>query len=522
MSSSDSDASGASGASVRSCIVVELLPEDLAVACTADCTPERCDNSTVRPHEPPAVERGRPGTFRPFDVPARDRGIRDLPAAPLDLFLQYVPRDLVEQWAQWTNTAPLSKEGPRAKRSRVYEWRKTSVEEIYLFLGILLYMGIHNESQISRYWSTQQQKEDPIHLFTRFTSRDRFQSLLRQLRIFNTSDFQPSQSGQRQAQAGMPDIYRKVNDWSAHIQETGDSFYVAGSDLTVDEAMVRFTGRSLETTTIPTKPTPTGFKVWILAQSGYCLRWLWHVHGKGPYGLVPQARPADSQAGVATTVPLTPTQRVVTTLVTLLPVAVYHVFLDNLFASIRLLRALRKQQVGASGTCRKDSGIDKILVTEKEAEGQGISWGQTHCIPALDGEVNQFTWKDNALVLFMTTVFRDGQEVTRLRRRPAGNSASKRAAWQVFGPDVRKNLPVPKAIDEYNHKMNGVDISDQMRTYYQYSHPIRRGGWQALAWNFLLEVIIVNSFFLQFWGKPEWQKVKTSTNGGNCLHPSLF
>ncbi|KAK1656169.1 hypothetical protein BDP81DRAFT_16639 [Colletotrichum phormii] len=74
MSSSDSyasGASGASGASVRSYIMVELLPEDLAVACTADCTPERYDNSTVRPHEPPAVERGRPGTFRPFDVPAR-------------------------------------------------------------------------------------------------------------------------------------------------------------------------------------------------------------------------------------------------------------------------------------------------------------------------------------------------------------------------------------------------------------------------------------------------------------------
>ncbi|KAK1637651.1 hypothetical protein BDP81DRAFT_425632, partial [Colletotrichum phormii] len=26
-------------------------------------------------------------------------------------------------------------------------------------------------------------------------------------------------------------------------------------------------------------------KIWILAQSGYCIRWLWHVHGKGPYAL---------------------------------------------------------------------------------------------------------------------------------------------------------------------------------------------------------------------------------------------
>ncbi|KZL82668.1 hypothetical protein CI238_13195 [Colletotrichum incanum] len=102
MSSSDSDASdtsgasggsGASGASdtsVRSCIVVAIRPEDLASACTTDCTPERCDNSTVRPLEPPA-EPGPPGSFIPFYVPARDREIRGLPEAPLDLFFRFVP-----------------------------------------------------------------------------------------------------------------------------------------------------------------------------------------------------------------------------------------------------------------------------------------------------------------------------------------------------------------------------------------------------------------------------------------------
>ncbi|EFQ32284.1 uncharacterized protein GLRG_07428 [Colletotrichum graminicola M1.001] len=177
----------------------------------------------------------------------------------------------------------------------------------------------------------------------------------------------------------MPDIYRKVNQWSVHIQETGDSFYIPGSELAVDEAMVRFTGWSLETTTIPTKPTPTGFKIWILAQSGYCLRWLWHAHGKGPYGLAPQVRPLPgSEAGLG----LTPTQRVVTRLVALLPAAIYHIFLDNLFASVRLFRALRKQQIGASGTCRKDSGISEILVAEKEVEGRDIPLGCCH--------INQF------------------------------------------------------------------------------------------------------------------------------------
>ncbi|KAK2005311.1 hypothetical protein LZ32DRAFT_499555, partial [Colletotrichum eremochloae] len=136
--------------------------------------------------------------------------------------------------------------------------------------------------------------------------------------------------------------------------------------------------------------------------------------------------------------------------------------------------------------------------------------------------VNQFAWKDNDPVLFLSTVFRNGQEVIRSRRRPAEDSAAKRAARQVFGPDVRKDLPVPRAIDECNHKMNGVDVSDQMRSYYQYSHPIRRGGWQSIAWNFLLEVVVVNSFLLQLWGSPRWQKVKTHYDWRQLLASQLI
>ncbi|TKW57209.1 hypothetical protein CTA1_2255 [Colletotrichum tanaceti] len=93
-------------------------------------------------------------------------------------------------------------------------------------------------------------------------SRDRFQLLCQRLRIFDASGFDTSAPGPVDP---MSATYRKVNEWSAHIQEAGESFFTTGSDLTVDKAMVRFTGRSRETTTIPIKPIPTGFKVWVLA-----------------------------------------------------------------------------------------------------------------------------------------------------------------------------------------------------------------------------------------------------------------
>ncbi|KAK1961629.1 hypothetical protein LY78DRAFT_560465, partial [Colletotrichum sublineola] len=115
--------------------------------------------------------------------------------------------------------------------------------------------------------------------------------------------------------------------------------------------------------------------------------------------------------------------------------------------------------------------------------------------------------KDNALVLFLTTVYRDTEQILRSRRRPTKSSAAARTAREVFGSEAQKELPILVWIDNYNHNMNVVDTGDQIRSYNQHERPIRR-GWQALTWNYLLEVV-VNSFFLQLWGDPEWARVNS-------------
>ena len=46
-------------------------------------------------------------------------------------------------------------------------------------------------------------------------------------------------------------------------------------------------GRSKEIVNIPSKPTPEGFKIWVLANAGYVLDWLYHAKGDqlGPVDL---------------------------------------------------------------------------------------------------------------------------------------------------------------------------------------------------------------------------------------------
>jgi Transposase IS4 len=42
-----------------------------------------------------------------------------------------------------------------------------------------------------------------------------------------------------------------------------------GSDVAIDECIEGFEGRGKEAVNIPSKPTPMGFKQWVLASDGY-------------------------------------------------------------------------------------------------------------------------------------------------------------------------------------------------------------------------------------------------------------
>ncbi|KFA80179.1 hypothetical protein S40288_10055 [Stachybotrys chartarum IBT 40288] len=94
----------------------------------------------------------------------------------------------------------------------------------------------------------------------------------------------------------------------------------------------------------------------------------------------------------ATLPPLNPTQAVVIALVNKLPEGTYHVFLDNLFSSPDLFKALRVLGIGATGTCRTNCGLfrDIVIAKENDRKGKGLwPWGQIQTWPTPDNKVNQ-------------------------------------------------------------------------------------------------------------------------------------
>jgi hypothetical protein len=64
-----------------------------------------------------------------------------------------------------------------------------------------------------------------------------------------------------------------VEQFRSIVIQNSNRYYIPGSKITIDEAMVKFTGYHPDRHYIGTKPNKFGFKIYILAESttGYVL-----------------------------------------------------------------------------------------------------------------------------------------------------------------------------------------------------------------------------------------------------------
>ncbi|KFA53009.1 hypothetical protein S40293_05920 [Stachybotrys chartarum IBT 40293] len=289
----------------------------------------------------------------------------DLPDKPVALFQLFCPVSLVEKWVLWTNESvtALLLEKALSNRASLRSWKPISVAEVYVWLAILIYIGIHPQNRIRDHWVTSRPGSlKPTHPIIKWMTYARFTLIFRYIRIFPSfEDF------------GSPvsKITSRISEWSDHIQSVSTQLFVPGIHLAVDEYMIRYTGRSTAKATIPRKPIPTGIKLWVCAQEGYFLRWRVHIplsaRPRGPRGLLGTKRAQMAE--------LAETQAVVLDLVTTLPIASYHVFFDNLFSTPQLIRALRQRGIAATGTARINSGIHRPFVVAKVDDNAGkLRW----------------------------------------------------------------------------------------------------------------------------------------------------
>ncbi|RYC79027.1 hypothetical protein BFJ63_vAg18093, partial [Fusarium oxysporum f. sp. narcissi] len=330
----------------------------------------------------------------------------------------------------------------------ILKWEGLSSATAYVWLGVVIYLGIHREISIKDHWKAPSLGDQrPLHSIIKFMPLRKFQLISRYFCTFNYTKVDIRDK------SDLPKTFQVAEEWSDLIQKVSNKLYFPGTNLAVDECMVPFTGRSKEITLIKGKPTPVGFKVWVIAQQGFFLRWLWHIKSS-PYNAViinlPTLKPHGKRGKLWTEIPLSNTQSIVVHLVKRLIPQTYHVFTDNLFSSPQLFRLLRQLSFSATGTACPNCGITttemrRIKETGKASDGTPLKYNEVILIPTEDQQVIQIAWKDSGVVLFLSTIHSGASHDRTLKKRklPAkrGTKAEAQQLQQIFNGDSFKKIP---------------------------------------------------------------------------------
>ena len=114
--------------------------------------------------------------------------------------------------------------------------------------------------------------------------------------------------------------------------------------------------------------------------------------------------------------------------------------------------------------------------------------------------VNKFNtlvarWMDNGMVLCVSTMHKIGAVIKRRRKRPRVTKLNRQHVNKIWGSEGAAEIFIPTLIDDYNHWMGGVDLSDQRISYY---HPDLRCYRSWIPIFIQLLSIIRNNMFIVY------------------------
>ena len=358
---------------------------------------------------------------------------------------------------------------------------------IQIWLGLVLYMGTFKIASRKDLWSRRGQQ--PIHCISRFMSFQRWKQIKRIIHLSNPDTEPPQHS-----------VFDKVQPIASILNARFSRVYLPSNYVSIDEIMVKFTGRSKEIVSIKGKPIPVGYKILALADRGYVYSFLFTSGGSfdaagkkdtsSIHGVNYQPLPGYENLD------LTATSKAVVTLAASLPADLrrFVIFIDNFFTNVRLLSVLRGMGIGACGTTR--ASYKEYPLEHFKEDKSNCRWPLHKQDFLCVRDVGSLLWKDRVLVRFLHTIFDPDENDWVPRKRPAtGTAAFQRELDQIYPPGVYE-APVlqPKAAILYNNFMGGVDIADQRRAYFT-SHLIGHKTWHPILF-WMLDTAASNAHIL--------------------------
>ena len=412
------------------------------------------------------VDEGNPSDQFPPPpfTPARSPGLhfqqpllRGRMQTAVEFFKLFFTEELVNNIVRHTNSYAVEHITEGTHRSYAQgdgSWKDTTPEEIYRLIALLIYFGLVKIGiSVSRYWSTKTLYHG---LWARsIMSRMRFQGLMAFLHVVDHTTETPGEK------------LRKVETFVNYFKSRCVVLYQPRKQVAVDERMVRSRHRSGIRQYIKDKPIKWGIKLWVLADSfnGYTVDFNIYI-GK-------DASREITRFGLG--------HDVVVRLMSPYYNQGYHLFVDNFYSSVNLMKHLFQNGVIATGTIlqkRKD-----MLEDFKK----GTEWGKNKARGTMrwqrDPPCLILQWVDSKVVTAITTTGNANDSVQVKRREK-----NKNGVWNTV--DVRQ----PQVFAMYNQYMNAVDRSDQILATHNVQRKCSR-WWKTLFYH-LTDIAVVNSFIL--------------------------
>ena len=361
---------------------------------------------------------------------------------PIDAFGKYISHNIIELIVDQTNIYGRNRCAQKGKNAT--DWKELDAAQICAFLGILLIMGFHKLPRIRDYWSTDRNLFTPA--VANAMTRNEFQRIFSNIHLADNTKMSSKNLSNRNK------LY-KLHDFLALLKRNFQKNYSLGSCASIDEAMIKFKGRSTLKQYQPLKSTKRGYKVWVLAESS--TRYVYNF---------------EIYTGKSTERPGSLGEHVIMSLIDGINLKNRQFLFDSFFTSLVLLYKLRRKRVGATGTIRSDRRNFPIELKKNKQLDRG-----DYQYFASNG-ISVVRWMDKKEVFVASNYFDPeiSEEVTR------GNKDGSR---------VRISCPLP--IVQYNKYMGGVDLSDQKTKYYTIDRKSKR-NWMRIFFRFL-GISLINS-----------------------------
>lgn len=381
---------------------------------------------------------GKPQDNSPFTKPSGPN-IPTVASRPIEIFHCLLPHEFIDILTTETNKY-IQQNGNKCA--------PTTKQEMLNFIGINIMMGVKRLPSYRDYWSNDAKLNDS-YISSKMTV-NRFGSLLSHLHLNDNT---------KSPRRGHPyfDKLYKVRPIIDTLNKTFKKCYNPDQNQSIDESMIKFKGRSSMKQYNAAKPIKRGYKVWVRAnESGYVSEFQIYT-GKAE-------NKTEQSLGA----------RVVKDLTREIVGGYHHVYFDNFFTSVDLMTSLKKDDILACGTVRRN----RVGLPKDEENDKKWKRGQSEFKTSSSG-LRWVKWKDNRIVYFLSN-FHDPRESTSVNRK------------QKDGTIL--SIPCPSLVREYNAHMGYVDKADMLKSLYQISRKSKK-WWHRIFWH-LIDTVVTNAFII--------------------------